>query len=107
MSVDQVAMRLEVLKGETLGKLRSHFQKKVQFEELVEENEVLLHYTRGFLDGLDKAVGEIAEIKKGAELENLRISILERKRQFNVDSGDGSCSLDATLITQNVEIKNL
>lgn len=107
MSIEKVEMRLEVLKGEALGKLRDYFQKKAQYEELVKDNEINLHYMRGFLDGLDRGVNEINEIKKGQTLETIRDAALAKRRATFSTNPDGKGVIDATLIAEHVEVKNL
>ena len=69
---EQIKMKLEVLKMENMGVLRTHFMQKVQLEEQRDENEVNLHYYRGVIDGIDAAVRAIADIQKGEELEKLK-----------------------------------
>ena len=65
-------MRLEVIKGETLGELNKHFRRKVQLQEELDENEVHLHFKRGIMEGLLIAQRAISDVEKGDKIEQLR-----------------------------------
>lgn len=103
MSNEQVAMRLEVLKGETLGRLRTRFQRKVQLDDEMQDNEAKLHWERGYLAGLDEAVKVTAEIKKGQDLVALR----QQKEAEWKAQDNGHSVFDATMVAKNVPIDRL
>lgn len=110
MSEEMVSMRLEVLKGETMGRLRARFQRKVQLEDEMQDNEAKLHWERGFLAGLDEAVKVCTEIRKGADLMALRKqkeAEWQAQGQAPVANGDGHVLYDATLIAKNVPVDKL
>lgn len=104
-------MRLEVLKGETTGRLRNRFMRKVQLEDEAQDNEAKLHWERGYLEGINAAQKEVEQIKKGEEMENLR----EKRDGHKLSSAEVSHlfkpldnpMFDATLVAQNVPIERL
>jgi hypothetical protein len=60
--MQRLLMRLEVIKGETLGKLNRSFREKVQLEEQVKENEIALHFNRGVMQAMELVAEEITKI---------------------------------------------
>ena len=85
--MDRLKMRLEVIKGETLGVINKCFRFKVQLEEQLEENEVNLHFNRGIMEGLMRAQKEIGEIEEGDQIEKLKEQRLQRMSQGNDHPG--------------------
>ena len=69
---EQLTLKLEVIRAETLQKINEAFRFKVQLEEQLEENEVNIHYQRGVMDGLERVQKEIDDIAKGQRLEELK-----------------------------------
>lgn len=59
--IEVVRLRLQSLRVEAHRQQDLHFRTKLQLEEQLEENEVKLHFTRGVIEGLDKAEAFIAE----------------------------------------------
>ena len=69
---EQIYLKIEVLKTETLRELEACFRKKVQLDEEMKENEAQLQVRRGALIGFDKALGAIREIEKGKQIEDMK-----------------------------------
>ena len=70
--MERVTMRLEVLRGDTIGELNKCFRLKVQLEEQCKDNEVNIHFKRGILEGLERAKLTIEEIEKSDKIDALR-----------------------------------
>lgn len=79
--MERALMRLEVLKGETLGQLNNNFREKVQLEEQLEENEVQIHFKRGMMHAFELVQKEIGQIVQGEKLEEAKIERLQRTQQ--------------------------
>ena len=69
---EKLKMRLEVRKGETLGKLNRCFREKIQLEEQLKENEVLIHFQRGQMEAYTEIQILIDEMVRGEQLEAMR-----------------------------------
>ena len=65
---EQIIMKLEVMGAETLGKLNRLFREKVQLKEQADENEVNIHFHRGYLHALDDVQKVVREIGKGEKI---------------------------------------
>ena len=76
--MERILMRLEVVKGETLGQLNVCFRKKIQLEEELEENEVQIHFKRGLMEGLARTQAIIDDIQKSDQLEEKRQAALSK-----------------------------
>lgn len=69
---DRILMKLEVVRGETLGKLNILFRQKVQLKEQYDENEVLIHFERGKMQAFEDYQKIIQEIQKADKIEAIR-----------------------------------
>jgi len=85
--MEQVIMKLEVHKNETMSQLNEVFRRKVQLEEETKENDVQLQFLRGILQGLAAAQKAAKEIQQGVQIEAMRT---KRAELSNVPSGDGN-----------------
>ena len=79
--MEQVGMRIKVLRGEKLGALKSCFTRKVQLEENTKENEVQLHFTRGVLEGLQLIENYLDDLQKAERIEELKKGVKNRKQE--------------------------
>ena len=77
--MENVAMQIKVLTGETLGKLKGRYTRKVQLEEETKENEVQLHFLRGKMEAYQELRGFIEDFAKATRLEELKSKKLELK----------------------------
>ena len=69
---EQIRMKLEVRKAETLGELNKAFRLKVQLEEQLEENEVQIHFKRGKMDAFDEIQKIVEDVAKAEQFEAMR-----------------------------------
>ena len=67
--MERIHMQLEVLKAETLSKLNKLFREKVQYDEMVKENEIQIHFGRGLMEGYAQAQKICKEIYKAQQIE--------------------------------------
>ena len=85
--MEQLHMKLEISKSETLSKLNELFRRKVQLEEETKENEAQLQFQRGALTAFEKAQEYILEIKKGEKIDAMKA---KRAEVYGEHGGDGN-----------------
>ena len=88
---DRINMRLEVLRGETLGEINKLFKDKVQLAEQLEDAEVQIHFRRGFMFAFEKFQQVCKEIQDADKVEAIREKRLaERAAKAAGDDGKGT-----------------
>jgi len=65
-------MKLEVMRGETLGRLNVMFRQKVQLEEQVRDNDINIHFERGKMQAYEDYQNLIKELQKADKIESIR-----------------------------------
>ena len=88
--MESLIMQLEVIRGETLGELNKCFRLKVQLQEQLDENEVLIHFKRGIMDGLEQAQNAIKKSIEADKIEKIRAERIQEIR----DKDDGHSSIN-------------
>ena len=68
--MERIYTRLEVKKAEALSQTNKLFREKVQYEELLKDTEVNIHYFRGQIAGFDEAQKIVTEIYKACQIED-------------------------------------
>ena len=89
---DRINMRLEVLRGETLGEINKLFKDKVQLTEQLADNEVQIHFRRGFMFAFEKFQTVCREVQDADKIEAIREKRLAERAVKAGDDGKGAAS---------------
>ena len=76
--MERVLLRLQDIRVEAHSQVNNHFKLKVQLEEQRDENEVKLHFCRGYIAALDKMEAVIKEIQENKTIDNFEGQAMAR-----------------------------
>ena len=80
-TMERLLMKLNVLKAEALSMINVNFREKVQLEEQVKDNEIKIHFRRGYMQALEEVGKVIEDLKKGEQIEIMEsMEVMAEKR---------------------------
>ena len=79
--MERILMRMEVLRGETLGEPNKAFRFKVQLGEQIAENEMTIQFKRGFMTAFEKFDEVLREVANAEKLEKAQEDMRKRRAE--------------------------